>query len=96
MDLLRGFSSSYVGGVDNTTALQYNNMEASRYQGFLGLLDPPMCPRVTVIIPGLLRSKNKLEDEVKELKATIGKKNFIIFFLIVLVALMFMYYWKYK
>ncbi|KAL8265882.1 hypothetical protein R6Q59_003226 [Mikania micrantha] len=27
MDLLRGFSNSYAGGVDNTTALQYNNME---------------------------------------------------------------------
>ncbi|KAL8223915.1 hypothetical protein R6Q57_019390 [Mikania cordata] len=59
--------------------------------GGLGWLDPPMCPRATVIIPGLLRSKNKLEDEVKELKATIGKNNFIIFFLIVLVALMFLY-----
>ncbi|KAL8232537.1 hypothetical protein R6Q57_002315 [Mikania cordata] len=37
--------------------------EASRCQGFLGWLDPPMCPQATVIIPGLLRSKNKLEDE---------------------------------
>ncbi|KAD1215660.1 hypothetical protein E3N88_43152 [Mikania micrantha] len=27
MDILRGFSSSYAGGVNNTTALQYNNME---------------------------------------------------------------------
>ncbi|KAD6795778.1 hypothetical protein E3N88_06674 [Mikania micrantha] len=27
MDLQRGFSSSYAGSVDNTTALQYNNME---------------------------------------------------------------------
>ncbi|KAL8216698.1 hypothetical protein R6Q57_023535 [Mikania cordata] len=27
MDLLRGFSSSYVGGVDNTAAFQDNNME---------------------------------------------------------------------
>ncbi|KAD6119021.1 hypothetical protein E3N88_10292 [Mikania micrantha] len=45
---------------------------AFRCQGFLGWLDPPMCPRATVIIPGLLRSKNKLEDEVKQLKATIG------------------------
>ncbi|KAL8211263.1 hypothetical protein R6Q57_005700 [Mikania cordata] len=27
MDLLRGFSSSYAGGFDNTTALQDNNME---------------------------------------------------------------------
>ncbi|KAL8244416.1 hypothetical protein R6Q59_010674 [Mikania micrantha] len=56
--------------------------EASRCRGFLGWLDPPMCPRATVIIPGLLRSKNKLKDEVKQLKATIGKKNFIIFFFI--------------
>ncbi|KAL8239763.1 hypothetical protein R6Q59_016330 [Mikania micrantha] len=66
-------------------------MQGSRCQGFLGVLDPPMCPRATVIIPGHLRSKNKPEDEVKDLKASIGKKNFIIFFLIVLVALMFLY-----
>ncbi|KAL8197679.1 hypothetical protein R6Q57_024327 [Mikania cordata] len=64
---------------------------ASRCQSFLGWLDPPMCPRAIVVIPGLLRSKNKLEDEVKQLKATIGKKNFIIFFFIVPKGLMFLF-----
>ncbi|KAL8218048.1 hypothetical protein R6Q57_021421, partial [Mikania cordata] len=47
-------------------------------------LDPPMCPRAIVIILGLLRSKNKLEEELKQLKDTIGKKNTIIFVLIVM------------
>ncbi|PWA82407.1 ribosomal protein L18/L5, Ribosomal protein L5 eukaryotic/L18 archaeal [Artemisia annua] len=28
---------------------------------FIGMLDPAMCPRSTVIIPGLLRSKNEME-----------------------------------
>ncbi|KAL8256364.1 hypothetical protein R6Q59_031431 [Mikania micrantha] len=72
----------------------FNNIfhvQASRCQGFLGWLDPPMCPRAVVIIPGLMKSKNKLEDEIKQLKAIIGKKNTIIFVSIVVVVLMIMF-----
>ncbi|KAL4557044.1 hypothetical protein LXL04_035214 [Taraxacum kok-saghyz] len=31
-------------------------------------VDPPMCPRVIVVIPGLLRAMNRLEDEVWKMK----------------------------
>nr|KAJ0228174.1 hypothetical protein LSAT_V11C100031460 [Lactuca sativa] len=36
--------------------------------GFLGWVDPPMCQRSTVIIPGLLRTMNRYEVEVGQLK----------------------------
>nr|KAJ0193987.1 hypothetical protein LSAT_V11C800429650 [Lactuca sativa] len=39
----------------------------SRY-GFLGWVDPPMCQRSIVIIPGLLRTMNRYEVEVGQLK----------------------------
>ena len=36
--------------------------------GFIGWVDPPMCPRAIVGIPGLLRAMNRLEIEVWKMK----------------------------
>ncbi|KAL4556122.1 hypothetical protein LXL04_038765 [Taraxacum kok-saghyz] len=30
--------------------------------GFVGWIDPPMCPRAVQVIPGLLRAMNMLEE----------------------------------
>ncbi|PWA75570.1 zinc finger, GRF-type [Artemisia annua] len=38
--------------------------------GFFNWYDPPMCARLTEIIPGLLMSRNVLEESVNELQAT--------------------------
>ncbi|KAI7729247.1 hypothetical protein M8C21_026460, partial [Ambrosia artemisiifolia] len=45
--------------------------------------DPPMCLRSTKIIPGLLRSKNNLEEQVTSLKDEIRRKNKIIWCLVI-------------
>ncbi|PWA74705.1 zinc finger, GRF-type [Artemisia annua] len=34
--------------------------------GFIGWTDPPMCCRAVVVIHGLLRARNELEEELKE------------------------------
>ncbi|PWA56021.1 zinc finger, GRF-type [Artemisia annua] len=34
--------------------------------GFIGWMDPPMCCRAVVVIPGLLRARNELEEELEE------------------------------
>ena len=36
--------------------------------GFIGWVDPPMCPRAIVVIPSLLRAMNRLEIEVWKMK----------------------------
>ncbi|KAJ9546725.1 hypothetical protein OSB04_006058, partial [Centaurea solstitialis] len=36
--------------------------------GFIEWLDPALCERAKMIIPGLIRSKNKLEEENHRLK----------------------------
>ncbi|PWA34478.1 zinc finger, GRF-type [Artemisia annua] len=34
--------------------------------GFIGWTDPPMCCRAVAVIPGLLRARNELEEELEE------------------------------
>lgn len=42
---------------------------------FFEWFDPEMCPRSTSLIPGILRSKNKVEEENKRLKAIIKRSR---------------------
>ncbi|KAL8248771.1 hypothetical protein R6Q59_005639 [Mikania micrantha] len=49
---------------------------------FIGWVDPPMCPRSKEIIPDLLKSKNKVDLDMKTLEAKIQTKNKIILLLI--------------
>nr|KAJ0192462.1 hypothetical protein LSAT_V11C800402040 [Lactuca sativa] len=51
--------------------------------GFLGWFDPPMCQRSTVIIPGLLRTMNRYEVEVGQLKMCL-LASWVLFMLFVL------------
>ncbi|PWA46012.1 zinc finger, GRF-type [Artemisia annua] len=34
--------------------------------GFIGWIDPPMCYRVVDVIPGILRARNELEEDLEE------------------------------
>ncbi|KAL8240885.1 hypothetical protein R6Q59_014240 [Mikania micrantha] len=56
-------------------------MQGTKCQ-FIGWVDPPMCPRSKEIIPGLLKSKNKVDLDMKTLEAKIRTKNIIILLLI--------------
>ncbi|KAL8263918.1 hypothetical protein R6Q59_022048 [Mikania micrantha] len=38
-------------------------------------IDPPMCARSSVIIPGLLRSREQFEQRVKEQSGQLHRKN---------------------
>ncbi|KAI7730087.1 hypothetical protein M8C21_022055 [Ambrosia artemisiifolia] len=50
---------------------------------YFNWFDPPMCERSTKIIPGLLRSKNRLEGEVTYLNTKLKRKNYIICCLVI-------------
>jgi len=58
-------------------------------RGFVGWLDPPMCPRALHVIPGLLRGRNRIEQERDELKAKNRRKDMIIFMLLIILGLLF-------
>ena len=47
--------------------------------GFIGWADNPMCPRAVQIIPGLLRSKNKVEEKLKKAESDLVKQKWVIF-----------------
>ncbi|CAI9291707.1 unnamed protein product [Lactuca saligna] len=51
--------------------------------GFVGWFDPPMCQRLIVIIPGLLRTMNRYEVEVGQLKKCL-LVSWVLFLLFVL------------
>ncbi|KAM7501346.1 hypothetical protein LguiB_000250 [Lonicera macranthoides] len=60
--------------------------------GYFSWVDPPMCKRSKEIIPGLLRKKNQLEDEVMKYKA---RDRFLIVLLLIswfCIALLFISY----
>ncbi|PWA61190.1 zinc finger, GRF-type [Artemisia annua] len=42
--------------------------------GFIGWTDPPMCCRAVVVIPGLLRARNELEEELEEQLRNPGRR----------------------
>ncbi|KAL4581593.1 hypothetical protein LXL04_006116 [Taraxacum kok-saghyz] len=46
---------------------------------FFGWLDPPMCARSVMIIPGLLRNINNGEEVIKNLNEEIVKWNMLMF-----------------
>ncbi|MFS7970688.1 putative transcription factor GRF family [Helianthus anomalus] len=57
--------------------------------GFVCWVDPPMCPRAVRIIPGLLRARNRADQERDELRTELRWKNKLILVLLFLLGLQF-------
>ena len=48
--------------------------------GFFRWEDPPMCARAKVIIPGLLRKLNRMEDKIAQMQR---RQTVLVYFLVV-------------
>ena len=46
--------------------------------GFVGWVDPPMCHRALMVIPGLLRSMNRLEERARVAEALLWKTKWLL------------------